>query len=68
MTPWFDPSLVFIGGAWCAPASGDTLPVIDPSTGDEIARIARGTSADIDAAVIAAEAALAGEWGALPAF
>lgn len=68
MTPWFDPSLVFIGGAWRAAACGDTLPVIDPSTGAEIARIARGTSADIDAAVHAAEAALAGEWGALPAF
>ncbi|MDA0924093.1 MAG: aldehyde dehydrogenase family protein, partial [Proteobacteria bacterium] len=68
MTPWFDTSLVFIGGAWRAPACGDTLPVIDPSTGAEIARIARGTSADIDAAVTAAETAMAGEWGALPAF
>ncbi|MBF9047787.1 aldehyde dehydrogenase family protein [Rhodobacterales bacterium LSUCC0031] len=68
MTAWFDPSLVFIGGAWRQPASGDTLPVIDPSTGAEIARIARGTAADIDAAVAAATAAMAGEWGAMPAF
>lgn len=68
MTPWFDPSRVFIGGHWQAPATGATLPAIDPSTGQEIARIARGTAADIDAAVRAAQGALAGEWGALPAY
>jgi len=68
MTPWFDPALVFIGGQWQAPASGETLPVIDPSTGEEIARIARGAATDIDAAVTAAEQALAGDWGAMPAF
>jgi aldehyde dehydrogenase (NAD+) len=68
MTPWFDPSRIFIGGHWQPCASGETLPVIDPSTGAEVARIARGTAADIDAAVTAAEAALAGDWGAMPAF
>ena len=68
MTPWFDPSRVFIGGAWQPCASGETLPAIDPSTGAEFARIARGGPADIDAAVAAAEAALAGAWGAMPAF
>jgi aldehyde dehydrogenase (NAD+) len=68
MIPWFDPSHVFIGGHWRPAASAETLPVIDPSTGTEIARIARGTAADIDDAVMAAEAALAGEWGAMPAF
>jgi len=68
MTPWFDPSRVFIGGQWRTPASGETLPVIDPSTGKEIARIARGTASDIDAAVTAAEQALAGDWGTVPAF
>jgi aldehyde dehydrogenase (NAD+) len=67
MTPWFDPSLLFIGGAWQPCATGETLPVIDPSTGQEIARIARGRQADIDAAVTAAEAALSGDWGAMPA-
>ena len=64
---WFDPAQVFIGGTWRAPTGGETLPVLDPSTGAEIARIARGTQADITAAVDAAEAALAGEWGALTA-
>lgn len=68
MIAWFDPARVFIAGQWQAPAAGETLAVIDPSTGAEIARMARGTAADIDAAVGAAQAALAGEWGATPAF
>ena len=67
MTPWFDPSLIFIDGTWHRCASGETLPVIDPSTGGEFARIARGGEADIDAAVAAAEGALAGDWGAMTA-
>ena len=65
---WFDPAQVFIGGAWAPCASGRTLPVIDPSIGVEIARIARGDASDIAAAVAAAEAAMEGAWGALPAF
>lgn len=64
---WFDPAHVFIAGAWQAPLGGETLPVVDPSTGLEIARIARGTDADIAVAVEAAEAALAGDWGAMTA-
>ncbi|MEX3016691.1 aldehyde dehydrogenase family protein [Gymnodinialimonas hymeniacidonis] len=64
---WFDPSQVFISGQWRAPAGGDTLPVVDPSTGAEIARIARGTETDITDAIDAAEAALAGDWGAMTA-
>ncbi|MEJ6390736.1 aldehyde dehydrogenase family protein [Gymnodinialimonas ulvae] len=64
---WFDPARVFIGGTWRAPLGGDTLAVVDPSTGAEIARIARGTQADIAAAVDAAEAALSGAWGAMTA-
>jgi aldehyde dehydrogenase (NAD+) len=67
MTPWFDPSRVFIGGKWQPGAGNETLPVIDPSNGREIARIARGTADDIDAAVTAAESARAGDWGAMPA-
>lgn len=64
---WFDPSLLFIGGTWQPCASGETLPVIDPSNGTEFARIARGGQADVNAAVQAAEAALDGEWGAMTA-
>ncbi|UWQ96339.1 aldehyde dehydrogenase family protein [Rhodobacteraceae bacterium M385] len=67
MTPWFDPSLLFIDGQWRPCASGDTLPVVNPSNGEEIARIARGGGADVDAAVKAATAALEGDWGAMTA-
>jgi aldehyde dehydrogenase (NAD+) len=67
MTPWFDTAQVFIAGRWQAPATGDTLPLHDPSTGLEIGRIARGGAQDIDAAVTAAQSALNGDWGALTA-
>ena len=64
---WFDPSLCLIGGCWVAPAGGETLALADPSIGRDICRIARGGPADIDAAVGAAENALAGEWGRMTA-
>jgi aldehyde dehydrogenase (NAD+) len=63
----FDTTQVFIGGRWRAGASGQTLPLMNPSQGSELTRIARGNAADIDAAVAAARAALAGGWGALTA-
>jgi aldehyde dehydrogenase (NAD+) len=67
MTPWFDTTQVFIAGRWQAPATGDTLPVTDPSTGQEIGRIARGGAEDVDAAVTAAQSAFTGDWGRLTA-
>ena len=63
----FDPSLLLIGGTWRSAASATTLPLHDPSDGSELARIARGGAADVDAAVAAAQAALDGEWGRLTA-
>ncbi len=60
---WYDTTQVYIGGVWRAPASGQQLPLENPSTGEKIGTIARGNAADIDAAVQAAQAALAGEWG-----
>ena len=66
-TPWFDPSLCLIGGAWVAPASGASLPLINPSDGTEICQIAQGNAADIDSAVQAAQGALDGEWGHMTA-
>jgi aldehyde dehydrogenase (NAD+) len=65
---FFDPSKCFIGGRWVAPTGGQTLPIENPSTGETIAQLARGTPADIDAAVAAARAAYRGEWGKTPAF
>lgn len=58
----------FIGGKWVEPAGGESLPVIAPSDGKPFAEIARGTAADIDAAVSAARAAFEGRWGKTPAF
>ena len=48
---WFDPAEILIGGQWLPTA--DRLPVENPSTGETIAEIARGTPANIDAAVTA---------------
>jgi aldehyde dehydrogenase (NAD+) len=61
----------FIGNAWCEPSTGDYLPIIDPSNGNVVGDIARGTTADIDAAVAAARQAVGdtfdGPWGVLSA-
>jgi aldehyde dehydrogenase (NAD+) len=63
----FDTSQCLIGGRWIGAGGGRTLPVEDPSTGHEIGRIARGGKAEIEAAVDAAQSALSGEWGRMPA-
>jgi aldehyde dehydrogenase (NAD+) len=54
----------FIGGAWKAPAEGKYFETIDPSTGEKIAEVAQGDTADVNLAVKAARAALKG-WKAL---
>jgi len=57
----------FIANRWTAPASGQTLPVVDPADGQPFESLARGDAADIDQAVQAARAALGdtfdGPWG-----
>ncbi len=58
---------VFIGGHWRDGAARETLPLLNPSDGSRLAEIARGNAADIDAAVVAAQAALDGDWGRLAA-
>ena len=59
------PGANFIANAWRAPASGDVLPMIDPSDGTQFATIARGNAQDVDAAVRAAQSARDGAWGRL---
>lgn len=59
---WFDTRACLIGGRQVAAEAG-LLPVVDPSTGAEIGAIARGGTAEVEAAVRAAEQALAGDWG-----
>ena len=56
------PKQLMIGGSWVPAASGRTVPTINPATGEELAQVAEGDTADIDRAVAAARAALAGPW------
>ena len=55
-----------IGNRWID-STGDALPVIAPATGECFGWISSGGSAEIDAAVAAARAALDGAWGLLTA-
>ena len=48
---------MLVDGAFVAARSESTIPVIDPTSGEEIARVAAGGPEDIDAAVAAARAA-----------
>jgi len=54
----------FIGGAWVQPASGEYQTTSDPSTGETLAEVAKGNTADVEAAVFAARKALPA-WQAL---
>jgi len=55
----------FIGGAIVAARTADSLPVTNPSTGEEIAVVPLAAAADVDAAVRTARAAF-GAWSATP--
>ena len=59
------PTQLFIGGEWRPSASGETLPVSDPATGQVLTHVADGTIADGAAALDAAVAAQA-SWAATP--
>jgi betaine-aldehyde dehydrogenase/aminobutyraldehyde dehydrogenase len=52
---------MFIGGEWVDSSSGETLEVLNPSTGEVIAEVPRATAEDVDRAVEAAEKAWA-DW------
>ncbi|MFK8054348.1 MAG: aldehyde dehydrogenase [Woeseiaceae bacterium] len=55
---------MLINNEWVSGSGEHTIPSIDPATGECMAHIAEATAADIDAAVIAARAALeTGAWG-----
>lgn len=54
---------LLIGGEWVAPSSGATIASIDPATEEVWAEVACADAADVDKAVAAARAALAGKWG-----
>ncbi len=59
------PFKLFIGGEWREPSGGDYTTSTDPSNGKTLARIAKGTAQDVDAAVTAARTAFEG-WSRTP--
>lgn len=60
------PSTICIDGNWSGAAAG-TIPVVSPSTGEQIGEVSRGGAAEVDAAVQAARRAFEGHWGRVPA-
>jgi len=58
---------LFIDGAWCAAASGRTLPVMNPATGKQIGTLAHAEKADLDRALEAADKGFA-TWRRISAF
>ncbi|MDX6510240.1 MAG: aldehyde dehydrogenase [Gaiellaceae bacterium] len=57
---------LFINGELVEPASGEVRDLREPATGDLLARAAMAGEQDVDSAVDAASAALAGDWGRTP--
>ncbi|MCW2605642.1 MAG: aldehyde dehydrogenase [Frankiales bacterium] len=62
-----DRTKLFVGGEWIASAATESIDVLNPATEEVIARVAKGTAADVDKAVAAAKAAFPGWSGLLPA-
>src|SRR5437667_441259 len=57
---------LFINGESAEPDSGETRELSEPATGESLARVAVAGETDVDRAVEAAQAALAGDWGKTP--
>jgi phenylacetaldehyde dehydrogenase len=57
---------ILIGNEWVEAGGGETLPVFNPATGEQISVIGAGSAGDVDRAVAAANAAFdSGVWGAM---
>ncbi|HRW30215.1 MAG TPA: aldehyde dehydrogenase family protein, partial [Emcibacteraceae bacterium] len=67
MTISFNTEQILIGGQWRNTENNRTLDLNNPSTGELLCKIGRGSAKDIDDAVKAAQAALDGEWGKMTA-
>src|SRR5882672_11262963 len=48
----------FVGGEWVGAASGETMEVVNPATGETIGEVPRCSAEDVDRAVAAANTAL----------
>ncbi|MEK9499988.1 aldehyde dehydrogenase family protein [Gemmatimonadota bacterium DH-20] len=57
-----DGTTLFIDGRWRSAADGETIPVVDPSTGETFSALSRGRAAEIDDAVAAARRAYDTVW------
>lgn len=57
---------LYIDGCWVSPTIAASLPVVNPASEEVVAQVASGSAEDVDRAVAAARAALAG-WSATPA-
>jgi aldehyde dehydrogenase (NAD+)/betaine-aldehyde dehydrogenase len=58
---------LFIDGQLTEPASGEVRELVEPASGEPLARAAMAGEEDVDRAVDAARAALAGPWAKTPA-
>ncbi len=58
--------LLFINGEATEPSGGELKELVEPATGEPLAKVAMGSEADVDRAVEAARAALDGDWGKTP--
>ncbi|MHB2020788.1 MAG: aldehyde dehydrogenase family protein, partial [Candidatus Xenobia bacterium] len=58
---------LFIDGRFTPASDGAVFEDVNPATGETIGEVAKGTLADVDAAVDAARRAMRGPWGSLPA-
>ena len=56
---------LYLGGAWVAPASAETIAVENPATEEVLGHVPAGTAEDVDRAVAAARAAFDG-WAGTP--
>jgi len=57
----------FVSNGWYPPDSGETIEAVCPADGTSLGRLGAGNATDVDHAVLAARAALDGEWGKLSA-
>ncbi len=60
--------LMFLDGAFVPASDGGSRACVDPATGEEIVRVAEGTQADIERAILVARSAFdTGSWAETPA-
>ena len=57
---------LFVDGELCEPESGEFRELVEPATGQPLARAAMAGEADVDRAVAAARTALEGAWAKTP--